>query len=117
MLAGVTLLVATLWLAKMKKPNIFTGIPAIFMIVTTIVALAYTAYATLFIAFTRSGVLAYGSGVAGVIAVILTILGIVLAYDGLKAFRAIKPGAPSWKNLYQLPGCRSCLNRRHRSQA
>lgn len=104
LLAGVTLLVATLWLAKMKKPTIFTGIPTIFMIVTTIVALAYTAYATLFIAFTRSGVLAYGSGIAGVIAIILTILGIVLGYDGLKAFRAIKPGAPVGRTSISFPG-------------
>jgi carbon starvation protein len=92
LLAGVTLLVTTLWLTKMKKPTIFTGIPAIFMIVTTICALGYTAYATLFIAATRSGNLAYGSGVAGVIAVILTILGIVLAYDGQKAYRSLRMG-------------------------
>jgi carbon starvation protein len=92
LLAGVTLLVTTLWLTKMKKPNIFTGIPAVFMIVTTIFALGYTAYATLFIAVTKTGNLAYGSGVAGVIAVILTILGIVLAYDGQKAYRALRIG-------------------------
>ncbi len=95
LLAGVTLLVTTLWLTKMKRPNIFTGIPAVFMIVTTIVALGYTAYATLTIAITRSGNLAYGSGVAGVIAVILTILGIVLAYDGQKAYRALRVGGGS----------------------
>lgn len=92
LLAGVTLLVTTLWLTKMKKPNLFTGIPAVFMIVTTIVALAYTAYATLTIAITKTGPLAYGSGVAGVIAVILTVLGLVLAYDGQKAFRSLKVG-------------------------
>ena len=92
LLAGVTLLVTTLWLAKMKRPRIFTGIPAIFMIVTTIVALGYTAYATLFIAVTRTGTVAYGSAVAGGIAVILTILGLVLAYDGQKAYRAISAG-------------------------
>lgn len=105
LLAGVTLLVATLWLTKMKKPTIFTGIPTIFMIVTTIVALAYTAYATLFIAFTRTGVIAYGSGVAGVIAVILTVLGIVLAYDGQKAFRALKAdGTPRGKSSIKFAG-------------
>jgi carbon starvation protein len=97
LLAGVTLLVTTLWLTKMKKPNLFTGIPAVFMIVTTLAALAYTAYATLTIAITRTGNLAYGSGVAGVIAVILTILGLVLAYDGQKAFRALKVGGAAVK--------------------
>ncbi len=92
LLAGVTLLVTTLWLTKMKKPNIFTGIPAIFMIVTTIFALGYTAYATLFIAATKTGNLAYGSAVAGVIAIILTVLGLLLAYDGQKAYRSLRMG-------------------------
>jgi carbon starvation protein len=92
LLAGVVLLVTTLWLTKMRKPNLFTGIPAIFMIVTTITALGYTAYATLFIAFTKTGPLAYGSAVAGVIAVILTVLGLVLAYDGQKAYRSLRVG-------------------------
>jgi carbon starvation protein len=92
LLAGVTLLVATLWLAKLKKPHLWTGLPAIFMMVTTIFALAYTAYATLDIAVTKTGALAYGSGVAGVISVILTILGIVLAWDGQKAYRALRFG-------------------------
>ncbi len=107
LLAGVTLLVTTLWLTKMKKPNLFTGIPAIFMIVTTIVALSYTAYATLFIAVTRSGNLAYGSAVAGVIAVILTILGLVLAYDGQKAYRAISAGRASGGRIRSAPGMRA----------
>jgi hypothetical protein len=62
------------------------------MIATTITALGYTAYATLFIAFTKTGPLAYGSAVAGVIAVILTVLGLVLAYDGQKAYRSIRAG-------------------------
>ena len=92
LLAGVTLLVTTLWLTKMKKPGIYTGIPAIFMIVTTIAALAYVAYVTLFIAVTRTGPVAIGGAVAGVIAVILTILGLVLAYDGQKAYRSLKFG-------------------------
>src|SRR5205809_6890009 len=54
LLAGVTLLVATLWLTKSRRRGIFTGIPAIFMLVTTIAALGYTAYATLDIALTTN---------------------------------------------------------------
>jgi len=107
LLAGVTLLVTTLWLTKMKKPSLFTGIPAIFMLGTTIVALAYTSYATLFIAITRTGNLAYGSGVAGVIALILTILGIVLAWDGGKAYRSIVGGQPSGTISGPPPGVRA----------
>jgi carbon starvation protein len=93
LLAGVTLLVTTIWLAKLKKPTIFTGIPAIFMIATTITALAYIGYVTLFIAFTKTGPVQIGGAVAGVIAVILTALGLVLAYDGQKAYRSVRVGA------------------------
>ncbi|MDV3243609.1 MAG: hypothetical protein LYZ66_00370 [Nitrososphaerales archaeon] len=93
LLAGVTLLVTTLWLAKIKRPTIFTGIPAIFMIVTTLFALSYTAYATFSIGFAASGIKAYGSVVAGVIATILTVLGLILAIDGYSAFRRIRSGA------------------------
>src|SRR3989454_7301835 len=42
LLAGVTLLVATLWLTKSRRRGIFTGIPAISMLVTAIAELVYT---------------------------------------------------------------------------
>jgi len=93
LLAGVTLLVTTVWLTKIHRPNFFTGIPTIFMLGTTIPALAYTAYATFSIAASSSGTRAYGSDVAGVIALILTALGLVLAYDGFKAYRGVRSGA------------------------
>src|SRR3989454_1776420 len=96
LLAGVTLLVTTLWLAKIKRNTFLTGIPAIFMLGTTIVALGYTAYATLDIAVNTSTPLKiYGNAVAGGIAVILTILGIVLSYDGFQAYRRIRVGGVS----------------------
>jgi len=63
------------------------------MLGTTIVALGYTAYATLDIAVTTSTPLkVYGNAVAGGIAVILTILGLVLSYDGFRAYRRIRVG-------------------------
>ena len=96
LLAGVTLLVTTLWLAKIKRNTFLTGVPAIFMLGTTIVALGYTAYATLDIAMTTSTPLKiYGNAIAGGIAIILTILGIVLSYDGFHAYRRIRVGAVS----------------------
>src|SRR5438552_4967726 len=96
LLAGVTLLVTTLWLAKIRRTTLLTGIPAVFMLGTTIVALGYTAYATLDIAMTTSTPLKiYGNAVAGGIAVILAILGIVLSYDGFRAYRRIRVGAVS----------------------
>src|SRR5256885_9015555 len=100
LLAGVTLLVTTLWLAKIKRNTFLTGIPAIFMLGTTIVALSYTAYATLDIAATTNTPLkVYGNAVAGGIAVILTILGIVLSYDGFRAYRRIRVGGVSTPSM------------------
>ncbi len=93
LLAGVTLLVTTLWLIKIHRPSLFTGIPAIFMLATTIPALIYTAYATFSIGFSHAGALSYGSYTAGIISVILTILGLILSYDGYKAYRGLKTGA------------------------
>jgi len=82
---------------------LLTGIPAIFMLGTTIVALGYTAYATLDIAMTTSTPLKiYGNAIAGGIAIILTILGIVLSYDGLRAYRRIRVGAVSAPSM--IPG-------------
>jgi len=104
LLAGVTLLVTTLWLAKIRRTAFLTGIPAIFMLGTTIVALGYTAYATFDIAMTTSTTLkVYGNAVAGVIAVILTILGLVLSYDGFKAYRRIRAGAISGPGMTMGP--------------
>jgi carbon starvation protein CstA len=92
----VTLLVTTLWLAKIKRKTFLTGIPAIFMLGTTIFALGYTAYATIDIAATTTTPLKiYGNAVAGGIAVILTVLGLVIAYDGFRAYRRIRVGEVS----------------------
>src|SRR5881409_1629134 len=103
LLAGVTLLVTTLWLAKIRRTTLLTGIAAIFMLGTTIVALGYTAYATLDIAMTTSTPLKiYGNAIAGGIAIILTILGTVLSYDGLRAYRRIRVGAVSTPSM--IPG-------------
>jgi carbon starvation protein len=93
LLAGVTFLVTSLWLIKIHRPSLFTGIPTIFMLGTTIPALAYTAYATFSIGVSHSGSLSYGSYAAGIIALILTTLGLIMAYDGYRAYRGLKMGA------------------------
>src|SRR5256885_11475435 len=100
---ALTLHIATLRMTNSRRRGIFTGKPAIFMLVTTIAALGYTAYATLDIALTTniatSATRAYGSAVAGVIAIILTALGLVLSYDGFKAYRGIRSGLASTPSI------------------
>lgn len=106
-LAGTCLLAASLWLYKAKKPSMYTGIPMIFMMVTTIVALAYTAFATFDVGLfppplatgaARPWYFSVGSLLAGVIAVIMLLLGFVVVGDGYGAFRryrAERMGLPS----------------------
>jgi len=65
LLAALTLLVISLWVAKLKKNNLFLLIPAIFMIIVTLTALAIL-------------ILKYKFTVVGIIGIILFILAIYL---------------------------------------
>ncbi len=60
LMAGLALLLITLWLAREKKGTAMSGIPFIFMYITTICALAYSAYRLIL------GVFAASSGYAAV---------------------------------------------------
>lgn len=96
LLAGLALILASVYLANVKKPSKYTLGPAIFMIITCEAALAYEAY--LFINAVITGVpIASGritgyTGVAlglnavfAIIGIVLIVLGIIVAYDSAKA--------------------------------
>ncbi|MEM2699072.1 MAG: carbon starvation CstA family protein [Ignisphaera sp.] len=88
LMAGLALMIITLWLLREKRRTIFTSIPMFFMIITTISALIYLSY---------SGITGYiaapekiGLGIAAVINIILIILAIVMVSEGYRAYRRIK---------------------------
>ena len=88
LLAGINLLIATMWFVRMKKPSYFTGVPSVFMIGTTIVALILTMNAT-YIAATKPGVTfiaAFSNWLAVSIALLVLILTVVLINDAIKAY-------------------------------
>ncbi len=98
-LAGTCLLVATLYLYRERKPSWYTGIPMVFMLVTTVAALIFTAYATFDVGFrppplaggvARPWYFGVGSITAGIIAVIMLLLGSVVIMDGFKSFSAAR---------------------------
>jgi carbon starvation protein len=88
LMAGLALMIITLWLLREKRPTIYTSIPMAFMIITTIAALVYLSY---------SGITGYiadptkiGLGIAATINVVLILLALVMIYEGYKAYRGIK---------------------------
>lgn len=84
LLAGFALMIATLWLMNDKRRAVFTAIPMVFMIATTMVALAYLSYTgfTLYMA----NPMMIGQLIAGTINVLLLILALFMCYEGAKAF-------------------------------
>ncbi len=90
--AGLTLLLITIWLAEQGKKYAWTLWPGVFMYITTVAALLFTAYTAFFSAKgvfgPESGGLAFqvGNGIAGLIGLFLALTAVILAWDGLQSF-------------------------------
>ncbi|MDI6829125.1 MAG: carbon starvation CstA family protein [Armatimonadota bacterium] len=88
LMAGLALMIISLWLTREKRPTIYTVIPMLFMLATTLSALAYLSY---------SGITGYiadptkiGALIAAVVNIFLLILGFFMCYEGAKAFQRLK---------------------------
>jgi carbon starvation protein len=92
LMASLALLLASLWLMSKGKNYWWTFIPFLFMFVTTMVALAQTAYKVLSQAITQAAELpidqVIGNYVAGIMAVILFFAALYLALDAFRAIQA-----------------------------
>lgn len=87
LMAGLALMIITIWLLETKKGWMISGIPGIFMIVTTITALGYASYQSLTKGFASN---LPGNIVAGIIGVILIIAALIMCYDIYGAFQKRK---------------------------
>ncbi|MBU2547147.1 MAG: hypothetical protein KKB20_01930 [Proteobacteria bacterium] len=101
LMAGLALMIVTLWLAKAAKSYAFALYPAIFMYVTTVAALLYTSIISLIIPILLgkvTGSQLIGNLIAGLLGLFLAVNAVILAYDGVKAFYRYKTakaeGAP-----------------------
>jgi carbon starvation protein len=92
LMAALALLLVSLWLMSKGKNYWWTFIPFIFMYVTTMGALARTAYVVLNQAITKAGELPVdkiiGNYIAGLLAIILFLAALYLAYDAFRAIQA-----------------------------
>jgi carbon starvation protein len=96
--AGLALLLITIWLAQQQKPYNWAFIPGLFMYVTTVAALLYTAWASFQLALAppAAGFAAFawsfGNFVSAAIGLFLSIAALVLAYDGVQALNRARAG-------------------------
>jgi len=90
LMAGLALMIISLWLTREKRPRIYTIIPMLFMLVTTLSALTYLVYdgiagSTGYLASPKLGTL-FTVGIN----IFLLILGLFMCYEGAKAFKRLR---------------------------
>jgi carbon starvation protein len=83
LMASLALLLISLWLMSKGKNYLWAFIPFVFMFITTMAALLYTIYQS-FAALTT------GKIIADILAVILFVCALILAWDGIKAFQGLR---------------------------
>jgi carbon starvation protein len=92
LMASLSLLVVTVWLVSTRRNALYAGIPCVFMYVTTMAATlvtAYNLYASILIKqIGKPGheVAVAGSAITILIAVLLFLAALFIAYDGIRAF-------------------------------
>jgi carbon starvation protein len=91
LMAALSLMLVTVWLVSVGKNWLFTGLPMVFMYVTTVASILVTAY-NLYINVYQPNRVAgrilpvMGSGLMVVVAVLLVLAAILIGFDGWRAF-------------------------------
>jgi carbon starvation protein len=94
LMAALALLLTTLFLAQKAKNYKVAIYPMYFMYVTTVCGLFYMAFFKL-IPAAMKGQKVFGNVFAAAVAVLLIICALILAYDGVKAFKRHRASAVS----------------------
>jgi carbon starvation protein len=97
LMAALSLLIVTVWLASVGRNAAFAGIPMLFMYVTTMGATLVTAYNLYETVATAEGVATIsviGAWAMIIVAVLLFVAAIVIALDGYNAWRRYRGAGP-----------------------
>jgi carbon starvation protein len=89
LMAALSLLIVTVWLASTRRNPAFAGIPMVFMYVTTIAASLVTAwnlYKTIAIKSGVATISVIGSWVMIIVALLLVVASLMIAFDGWRAW-------------------------------
>jgi carbon starvation protein len=97
LMAGLALLLISLWLMSEGRRHTWAFYPAIFMIVTDIAALLYVAYTNLFVKLPGAATLqaTIASACIGIICLVLVVAALVLVADGWRAIQKTREAKPS----------------------
>lgn len=89
LMAGLALLLVSLWAMSEGRKHAWALYPAAFMIITTMAALLYLAYDNFFVKLPKAATSQAGiaSVLVGIIALVLVVAAAFLIYDGIKALR------------------------------
>jgi carbon starvation protein len=89
LMAGLALLLITLWLMSEGRKHAWALYPAIFMIVTTVAALLYLAYVNLVVKLPAAATVqaSLASALVGIICLVLVVAAAVLVVDGWQAIQ------------------------------
>lgn len=95
LMASLALLLITIWLISVGKNYTWTFVPFVFMYVTTIAALLWTAYRVLSQLAGKPTTVVIGNVIAGILGIILVAAALFLGYDALQAVRKAREAAAS----------------------
>ncbi len=97
LMAALSLLIVTVWLREQKRNPSFALWPTLFMYITTLAATLVTARNLFVTIVPKGGAAAAGAWVMIVIAVLLFVAALVIAWDGYQAYQRYAGGAGAAK--------------------
>ena len=97
LMAGLSLLIVTVWLKEQKKNPAFTLWPMLFMYVTTLAATLVTARNLYVTIVPKGGIAAGGAWAMIIIAVLLFVAALFIGWDGYQAYQRYAKGGMQTK--------------------
>ena len=97
LMAALSLLIVTVWLASTKRNPAFAGIPMLFMYVTTMAATlvtAYNLYVTILLRPSLSAISVWGAWAMIIVAILLFATALVIGLDGWQAYVRYRSAPP-----------------------
>jgi carbon starvation protein len=97
LMAGLALLLVSLWLMSEGRKHSWALYPAIFMIVTTLAALLWVAYTSLLVKLPQAATVqaSIASALIGIICLVLVVAAVVLVWDGWRAIQRSREVEPA----------------------
>jgi carbon starvation protein len=97
LMAALSLLIVTVWLASTKRNPAYAGIPMLFMYITTIAAslvTAYNLYATIAVNPKVAAISVWGAWAMVLISLLLVVAALVIGRDGWEAYGRYRAAGP-----------------------